>query len=206
MKNNIKKCFEGITDRVAVVSIIGKQSSGKSTLLNFLFGCDFATSEGRCTRGVYGTYYRFSTVKFSNCEGLFVIDTEGLFAPLNRKDESTRLDFDSRLALFCFAISDLVIVNIHRNLDSNTFNTLESSWAHLDAVSSDNKKPQIIIVSNQNSSSSTISNDSDQRKLEELLRCQNVFHLNEAFNTVKINHDHIPIIPQGEIHFKSRPE
>lgn len=67
MRKNIKKCFVGITDRVAVVSIIGKQSSGKSTLLNFLFGCDFATSEGRCTRGVYGTYYRFSKVKFSNC-------------------------------------------------------------------------------------------------------------------------------------------
>ena len=43
-KNIIKKVFEGYNDRVAVISVIGPQSSGKSTLLNFLFGCDFATS------------------------------------------------------------------------------------------------------------------------------------------------------------------
>lgn len=71
-----------------------------------------------------------------------------------------------------------MIVNIQRNLDSNTFSTLESSWAHLDAVSSDNKRPQIIIVSNQNSSTSAISSDGDQRKLEELLNCKTIFYLN----------------------------
>lgn len=43
-KNIMKKVFEGINDRVAVITVLGKQSSGKSTLLNFLFGCDFATS------------------------------------------------------------------------------------------------------------------------------------------------------------------
>jgi hypothetical protein len=88
------------------------------------------------------------------------------------------MDFESRLALFCFAISDLVIVNVQRNLDSNTFRILESSWAHLDAVSSENKKPQIIIVSNQNSSTSTSSNASDLKELEELLNCKTIFHLN----------------------------
>jgi len=43
-KDIFKKIFAGITDRVAVISIVGPQSSGKSTLLNFLFGCDFGTS------------------------------------------------------------------------------------------------------------------------------------------------------------------
>ena len=36
-----------------VVSIFGPQSSGKSTLLNYCFGCKFLTSAGRCTRGIY---------------------------------------------------------------------------------------------------------------------------------------------------------
>jgi len=85
-KNIIQKVFEGIKDRVAVISILGPQSSGKSTLLNFLFGCDFATSEGRCTKGVYGTYFKFSNVTRLNCDGVFLIDTEGLFATLNAKD------------------------------------------------------------------------------------------------------------------------
>ncbi len=42
---------------VMVIGIVGRQSSGKSTLLNTVFGCDFMSSTGRCTKGVYGTYY-----------------------------------------------------------------------------------------------------------------------------------------------------
>jgi ABC-type lipoprotein export system ATPase subunit len=86
-KNIVQKVFEGITtDRVAVVSILGPQSSGKSTLLNFLFGCDFATSEGRCTKGIYGNYFKFSNGAKYNCDGVFLIDTEGLFATLNARE------------------------------------------------------------------------------------------------------------------------
>lgn len=45
---------------VMVVAIVGGQSSGKSMLLNYLFGCNFLASEGRCTSGVYGSYYEIS--------------------------------------------------------------------------------------------------------------------------------------------------
>lgn len=79
-KKIMKKVFEGINERVAVITILGPQSSGKSTLLNFLFGCDFGTSEGRCTKGAYGTYFKFSNIMPANCDGIFLIDTEGLFA------------------------------------------------------------------------------------------------------------------------------
>jgi predicted GTPase len=34
--------------------VIGPQSSGKSLLLNTLFGAQFLSSAGRCTRGIYG--------------------------------------------------------------------------------------------------------------------------------------------------------
>jgi polynucleotide 5'-kinase involved in rRNA processing len=43
-RNITKKVFEGIDQRVAIITVLGPQSSGKSTLLNFLFGCDFGTS------------------------------------------------------------------------------------------------------------------------------------------------------------------
>lgn len=36
--------FQNNYDRAIVMTVLGPQSSGKSTLLNFLFGCDFATS------------------------------------------------------------------------------------------------------------------------------------------------------------------
>ena len=85
-KDLIYRVFKPITDRCLVLTILGPQSSGKSTLLNFLFGCDFATSEGRCTRGVYGTFFRFKNSGNNNFDGVFVIDTEGLFAVTNKTD------------------------------------------------------------------------------------------------------------------------
>ena len=63
-KDVMKQIFKPIKDRCLVLTILGPQSSGKSTLLNFLFGCDFATSEGRCTKGVYG-HSSASTIKES---------------------------------------------------------------------------------------------------------------------------------------------
>ncbi len=114
----IQKVFDGNNDKIAVISVIGPQSSGKSTLLNFLFGCDFATSEGRCTRGVYGTYFKFTNFKPHHCDGVFLIDTEGLFAALSDKDKEKRLNFDRKLVLFCLAISDFILINTKGNLDN----------------------------------------------------------------------------------------
>ena len=43
--------------KLRVISVIGAQSSAKSTLLNFLFGCEFAVSSGRCTCGLYASVF-----------------------------------------------------------------------------------------------------------------------------------------------------
>ncbi|KAI6655288.1 P-loop containing nucleoside triphosphate hydrolase, partial [Oopsacas minuta] len=62
-----------------VVSIFGPQSSGKSTLLNYCFGCKFLTSAGRCTRGIYGSLSRLSK-PVNNSSHFLILDTEGLDA------------------------------------------------------------------------------------------------------------------------------
>ena len=43
----------GESKRLLVVSVLGVQSSGKSTLLNTMFGLNFAVSSGRCTKGIF---------------------------------------------------------------------------------------------------------------------------------------------------------
>ena len=43
----------GENNKVSVTSVIGIQSTGKSTLLNTMFGSQFAVSSGRCTKGVF---------------------------------------------------------------------------------------------------------------------------------------------------------
>ena len=97
-KLSLEKKFEG--KKVYIISVVGAQSSGKSTLLNYLFRCQFETSAGRCTKGMY----------FNICEMddkvIWLIDTEGLLS-LNARDPL----FDNKIATFVLSISDIVIIN-----------------------------------------------------------------------------------------------
>merc|ERR1719230_2450223 len=83
-----------------VISVIGVQSSGKSTLMNYLFGCTFATHAGRCTKGLY-----ISLLETRHWL-LVILHTEGLLSVEARDDV-----FDKQVALMTMAASHLVIVN-----------------------------------------------------------------------------------------------
>ncbi|KAM3598327.1 uncharacterized protein V6R79_016737 [Siganus canaliculatus] len=68
--------------KVFVLSILGLQSSGKSTMLNAMFGLQFAVSAGRCTKGAFMQLVTVSEemkeeLKF---DYVLVVDTEGLRA------------------------------------------------------------------------------------------------------------------------------
>ncbi|XP_072112927.1 interferon-induced very large GTPase 1-like [Mobula birostris] len=99
--------------RVFVLTVIGVQSTGKSTLLNTMFCLRFAVSSGRCTRGAYMQLIKVtgSLAKELGCEFILVIDTEGLRAP-----ELTTLtdsyEHDNELATFVVGLSNVTLVNI----------------------------------------------------------------------------------------------
>ena len=107
--------------KILVISIIGPQNSGKSTLLNYMFGTLFDVREGRCTRGIYGSLVKLaksnqtskSTLKkvlntdISDIDYIMLIDTEGLLS-IEKSDK----EYDRRLVLFSLAVSHLVIVNM----------------------------------------------------------------------------------------------
>eukprot|EP01017_Pseudomicrothorax_dubius_P041951 TRINITY_DN6780_c0_g3_i4.p1 TRINITY_DN6780_c0_g3~~TRINITY_DN6780_c0_g3_i4.p1 ORF type:complete len:1099 (-),score=113.84 TRINITY_DN6780_c0_g3_i4:2343-5639(-) len=90
--------------RILVISILGPQNSGKSTLLNFIFGCDFNISDGRCTRGVYGTLVSSPMPQY---DYFLIVDSEGL-----QSVEKGDANYDRRLILLCFAISHIIIINV----------------------------------------------------------------------------------------------
>jgi predicted GTPase len=98
---------------IFVVSVIGAQSSAKSTLLNYLFKCNFATSAGRCTKGVYFT--------IAECNGkiILVLDTEGLLS-ISARDHT----FDAQITSFVMLVSDLVIFNNKGEVNTNLQNLL----------------------------------------------------------------------------------
>ncbi|CAF1362305.1 unnamed protein product, partial [Adineta steineri] len=90
--------------RTLVISIIGPQNSGKSTLLNYMFGTLFDVRDGRCTRGIYGSFVKSNRTDY---DYILLIDTEGLLG-IEREDK----EYDRRIVLFCLAVSHIVIVNM----------------------------------------------------------------------------------------------
>ncbi|XP_063446798.1 interferon-induced very large GTPase 1-like [Mytilus trossulus] len=94
--------------KLLALSVLGVQSSGKSTFLNTMFGLQFAVSAGRCTRGVF-----MQLVPVITSERLFdfvvVIDTEGLRAP---ELAYQKYSHDNELATFVIGLGDITIVNI----------------------------------------------------------------------------------------------
>ncbi|CAF5153412.1 unnamed protein product, partial [Rotaria sp. Silwood1] len=109
------------SQHILVISIIGPQNSGKSTLLNYMFGTLFDVREGRCTRGIYGSLVKINKSdqmiknilktngngKTADIDYIMLIDTEGLLSI--EKDDK---EYGRRLVLFCLAVSHLVIVNM----------------------------------------------------------------------------------------------
>ncbi|XP_073940944.1 interferon-induced very large GTPase 1-like [Castor canadensis] len=97
--------------RLFVLSILGLQSSGKSTLLNALFGLQFTVSAGRCTRGAYMQLLKVeeSFTEELGFDFLLVVDTEGLRAPeINNKSQN----WDNELATFVIGLGNLTLINI----------------------------------------------------------------------------------------------
>ena len=111
----MKAVFEWIQDQknnnhsLLVVTILGPQSSGKSTLLNYLMGAKFHVSEGRCTKGLNAMLLR---TDFEETREILILDSEGIFS-IERNDPM----YDRRLAIFCMAVSNVLLINIKGELN-----------------------------------------------------------------------------------------
>lgn len=102
----------GITKRgfnYHVTAIMGPQSSGKSTLLNMLFGTEFRTMEEQ-----RGRYQVTQGVWLGNDDRseIVVLDLEGTDSRERGEDAIT---FERKSALFALALSEVLIVNMWKN-------------------------------------------------------------------------------------------
>ncbi|XP_013763490.1 interferon-induced very large GTPase 1, partial [Pundamilia nyererei] len=98
--------------RVFVLSVLGLQSSGKSTMLNTMFGLQFAVSAGRCTKGAFMQLLKVSEEmkKDLKFDYVVVVDTEGLRA-LELEGNNT-LHHDNELATLVVGLGNLTLINI----------------------------------------------------------------------------------------------
>ncbi|XP_073502137.1 interferon-induced very large GTPase 1-like [Phyllobates terribilis] len=99
--------------RMRVITVLGVQSTGKSTLLNTMFGLQFPVASGRCTRGAFMTLNQMKEnfQKMMGCEFILVIDTEGLKAPELFSLEDS-YEHDNELATLVVGLSDVTIINM----------------------------------------------------------------------------------------------
>lgn len=89
-----------------VTAIMGPQSSGKSTLLNLLFGTSFRTMDAhqgryQVTQGVW--------LGRDDARGIVVMDLEGTDSRERGEDAAS---FERKSALFALALAEVLIVNI----------------------------------------------------------------------------------------------
>ena len=109
-----------------ILSILGIQSTGKSTLLNTLFGLRFNVSAGRCTRGAYIQLLPLNNLlrQQIDCDYVLIVDTEGLRAP---ELQFEGLKHDNELATFVIGIADATIIDIYGEAPGDLDDILQTS-------------------------------------------------------------------------------
>ncbi|XP_009984214.1 PREDICTED: up-regulator of cell proliferation [Tauraco erythrolophus] len=98
--------------RVFVLSVLGIQSTGKSTLLNAMFGLQFNVSAGRCTQGAFMQLIKVDEKLQQDLDFdyVLVVDTKGLRAIEMVNKQS--LNHDNELATFVIGIGNMTLINI----------------------------------------------------------------------------------------------
>jgi len=116
-----------LSGKIFVLSAIGIQSSGKSTLLNAMFGTQFSTSVGLCTEGVNAQLIPMpENTRNTEYKYILLIDTKGL----RSTDHNDVLVYDAyardnELATLLFGVSDLTLINMKGESKSEIDNILQ---------------------------------------------------------------------------------
>ena len=132
----------GENKRIFVIGIVGIQSSGKSTMLNTMFGLQFPVKAGRCTRGIF--MQMVAADGELGYDYIVVLDTEGLNAP--ELIGIVPQYHDNELATFIVGLSDLTIVNLMGENESNFKDILQITVLALIRMQLTYAKPKCIFV------------------------------------------------------------
>ena len=132
--------------KVYIISILGIQSSGKSTLLNTIFGLQFAVSLGRCTRGAFMQLVPIeqSLSLELKYDYIMVIDTEGLRGIEQQGGSSHHRD--NELATFAIGLANLTIININGEHQTDMQDILQITLTALIRMNKVEINPKCIFV------------------------------------------------------------
>ncbi|KAM9196213.1 LOW QUALITY PROTEIN: interferon-induced very large GTPase 1-like [Mergus octosetaceus] len=188
--------------RVFVLSVLGIQSTGKSTLLNAMFGLQFKVSAGRCTRGAFMQLIKVDEKlqQDLNFDYLLIVDTEGLRAIEMANKQS--LYHDNELATFVIGIGNMTLINIFGENPSEMQDVLQIAVQAFLRMKQVNLSPSCLFV-HQNVGEITAKeqNMEGQRRLQEKLDEMTVIAAQQEFCDITCFSDVIRFDVNTHIHY-----
>ncbi|XP_039914653.1 interferon-induced very large GTPase 1-like isoform X2 [Hirundo rustica] len=188
--------------RVFVLSVLGIQSTGKSTLLNAMFGLQFNVSAGRCTRGAFMQLIPVGEELQQDLgfDFVLVVDTEGLRAIEMANKQS--LNHDNELATFVIGVGNLTVINIFGENPSEMQDVLQIAVQAFLRMKKVNLSPSCLFV-HQNVGEITAKeqNMEGQRRLQEKLDEMTVVAAQQEFCDISSFSDVIGFDVNTHIHY-----
>lgn len=181
---------------IFVLSVLGLQSTGKSTMLNTAFGLQFNVSAGRCTRGAFIQLLPLDDAlrQRTKCSYVLVVDTEGLRPP--ELDSLQTQKHDNELATFVIGLANMTLINIYGEVPGDMDDILQTSVHAFLRMTEVKFNPSCQFV-HQNAGAS-VSSDVGRAKFVKKLnqftivaaREENCVHKYQSFNDVIKFNDH----------------
>ncbi|KAM3676665.1 interferon-induced very large GTPase 1-like [Ammospiza maritima maritima] len=188
--------------RVFVLSVLGIQSTGKSTLLNAMFGLQFNVSAGRCTRGAFMQLIPVGEELQQDLgfDFVLVVDTEGLRAI--EMDNKKSLNHDNKLATFVIGVGNMTVINIFGENPSEMQDVLQIAVQAFLRMKQVNLSPSCLFV-HQNVGEATAKeqNMEGRRRFQEKLDKMTVVAAQQEFCDVSSFSDVIGFDVNTHIHY-----
>ncbi|CAF1348090.1 unnamed protein product, partial [Didymodactylos carnosus] len=166
-----------------LMTVIGEQSSAKSSLLNSTFGCNFRVSAGRCTIGMY-----LSIVLWKQLT-IIILDTEGLLSL-----EEAGSIFDNQMVSMATLSSQLVLLNTKGEVSATLQHLLGMSfYAKLQIGSAVKPKLQFVLRDQAGTQQHNRTNENDDTKcqnrtfVEQLAKLKENLYTDSQFLKVSID-------------------
>ncbi|XP_066170671.1 interferon-induced very large GTPase 1-like [Sylvia atricapilla] len=188
--------------RVFVLSVLGIQSTGKSTLLNAMFGLQFNVSAGRCTRGAFMQLIPVGQELQQDLgfDFVLVVDTEGLRSIEMANKQS--LKHDNELATFVIGVGNMTVINVFGENPSEMQDVLQIAVQAFLRMKKVNLSPSCFFV-HQNVGEATAmeQNMEGRRRLQEKLDEMTVVAAQQEFCDISSFSDVIGFDVKTHIHY-----
>ncbi|CAF1461932.1 unnamed protein product [Adineta steineri] len=173
-----------------VLTVIGEQSSAKSSLMNTTFGCNFRVSAGRCTIGMY-----MSVIQWKS-KTIVIFDTEGLLSL-----EEAGSIFDNQMITMAVLSSHLVLINHKGEVSANLKDLIGMSFYAKLNIQSPIKPKLLFVLRDQADLSSKTTFFRQLGELKDQLQNDSKFLKTSIDDELDINNENVYLLPNAFSHY-----